>query len=86
MEDPFEVQFLHEVMIGERVQEALAACLRERGGSRTFDASSLGGFGAGGRSAALATAAARRRDIVAPADDSLGDATAPPSSLEVPKN
>merc|ERR1719284_144142 len=44
-----EVQFLHEVMIAERVQETLAARLRERGGSRTFDASSLGGLGAGGR-------------------------------------
>mmetsp|Transcript_18182 Transcript_18182/g.42286 ORF Transcript_18182/g.42286 Transcript_18182/m.42286 type:complete len:785 (+) Transcript_18182:52-2406(+) len=32
-----EVQFLHEPLIAERVQEALAAKLRERGGSKTFD-------------------------------------------------
>merc|ERR1740130_425308 len=57
-----EVQFLHEVMIAETVQETLGAALRERGGSRSFEHTSLGGLGAGGRSAALATAAARHRE------------------------
>lgn len=78
-----EVQFLHEVMIAERVQEVLAARLKEKGGSRTFDASSLGGFGAGGRSAALAAAAARRRDTTAPADENRGEAGAGGSGAEV---
>jgi DNA mismatch repair protein MLH1 len=70
-----EVQFLYEVMIAERVQETLAASLRERGGSRTFDAP-LGGLGAGGRSAAMASAAAHQREAVrsAEAPDVLSDA------------
>mmetsp|Transcript_35630 Transcript_35630/g.65287 ORF Transcript_35630/g.65287 Transcript_35630/m.65287 type:complete len:796 (+) Transcript_35630:75-2462(+) len=32
-----EVQFLHEPLIAERIQEALASKLRDRGGSKTFD-------------------------------------------------
>mmetsp|Transcript_46364 Transcript_46364/g.110402 ORF Transcript_46364/g.110402 Transcript_46364/m.110402 type:complete len:793 (+) Transcript_46364:53-2431(+) len=32
-----EVQFLHEPAISERIQEALAAKLRDRGGCKTFD-------------------------------------------------
>jgi DNA mismatch repair protein MLH1 len=58
-----EVQFLNEVLISERLQEILGKSLRERGGTRTFDAStSFGGLGAGGRSGALATAATRHRE------------------------
>lgn len=72
-----EVQFLHEVMIAECFQEKLAACLRERGGSRTFDAhSSFGGLGAGGRSSALATAAARHRESEAPEKDTSAETRA----------
>jgi DNA mismatch repair protein MLH1 len=58
-----EVQFLHEIAIGERIQEALAACLKERGGCRSFDGkASLGGFGIGGVSGAMTAAPARRKE------------------------
>eukprot|EP00411_Alexandrium_monilatum_P119116 CAMPEP_0175669198 /NCGR_PEP_ID=MMETSP0097-20121207/19012_1 /TAXON_ID=311494 /ORGANISM="Alexandrium monilatum, Strain CCMP3105" /LENGTH=397 /DNA_ID=CAMNT_0016975717 /DNA_START=9 /DNA_END=1199 /DNA_ORIENTATION=+ len=54
-----EVQFLHEELIAQRLQEALAAQLRERGGSRTFDARipllGAGAGPAGGAGAAQAT-------------------------------
>lgn len=69
-----EVQFLHETLIAERLQEALGAHLRERGGSRTFDAqqsSSMGSLGVGGRSSALATAAARRREAEDPPSETV---------------
>jgi len=66
------------------VQKSLEARLRERGGSRSFGENSLsGGLGAGGRSGALATAAASRRESTVPANDPYGGDLAPLADVDM---